>query len=594
MSDVQVPVLIVGGGGAGLTASMLLSVHGVDALLVSSLPTTSIMPKAHVVHQRTMEIFRELGVADAIYERGCPPEQMSHTAWYRDVAGDDPDAGRLIAKMECWGAGYTDPAWVAASPCRQTNLPQIRLEPLLRARAQELNPNGVRFHHELLALEQHPDGVTAVVRDRDAGTDYTVRADYVLGCDGGRTVGRLLGVEMQGVRDVMRSVSVHMTADLSAWMTDDDVLIRWIVHPSLGDRFSVLVPMGPDRWGPQSEEWVFHMNYPIDEESLYDSDEKVVAQMRSRMGVPDFTPEIHVITRWSMEGLLASSMKVGRVFLLGDAAHRHPPTGGLGLNSAVQDAYNLCWKLASVVHGRADASLLDTFEPERLPVDARNTQRSVENALNHGALIAAIGIDPDSTPEENMERSRMLWRDGPDGDAARDAAWPAIASQSMEFNEQNVEFGDSYSSAAIVPDGTPDPVPVDDIRVYEPSTRPGSPLPHAWVEHHGVRTALRDIAASDGFLLIAGEDGAEWCGAAREIARRLGVGLTAIRVGHLEGDYLDPRCAFIRQREFTRTGAILVRPDRVVAWRAHEGSEDPDGALSDAVSRVLGLLTRGS
>jgi 2,4-dichlorophenol 6-monooxygenase len=435
MSEIEVPVLIVGGGGAGLSASMLLSTQGVESLLVSSLPSTSVMPKAHVLHQRTMEIFSEVGVADAVYARGCPPEHMSHTAWYRDVAGDDPDAGRLIAKLECWGAGYTDPAWVAASPCRQTNLPQIRLEPLLRARAAELNPGGVRFGHELLSFAQDDDGVTATVRDRATDADYTVRARYLLGCDGGRTVGGQAGVTMEGHRDVMRSVSVHLSADLSPWMRDDDVLIRWIVHPALGDRFSVLVPMGPERWGTRSEEWVFHMNYPVPEEPLYDDDAKVLAQMRLRLGLPDFDPEIHVITRWSMEGLLASSMQVGRVFVLGDAAHRHPPTGGLGLNSAVQDAYNLCWKLAHVLDDRAGEELLATYEPERFPVDVRNTQRAVENALNHGALIRAIGIDPDDDPAVNAERSRLLWSERAEGEALREAAHPVIASQSMEFNE---------------------------------------------------------------------------------------------------------------------------------------------------------------
>ncbi|MGH7287946.1 MAG: FAD-dependent monooxygenase, partial [Myxococcota bacterium] len=118
MTDVQVPVLIVGGGGAGLTASMLLSRLGVESLLVSALPTTSLLPKAHVLNQRTMEILRELGIAETIYERSAPAEQMQATAWYAGFAGQRPDCGRQIARMEAWGAGGRDPAWAAASPCR--------------------------------------------------------------------------------------------------------------------------------------------------------------------------------------------------------------------------------------------------------------------------------------------------------------------------------------------------------------------------------------------------------------------------------------------------------------------------------------------
>ncbi|HTQ43539.1 MAG TPA: FAD-dependent monooxygenase [Polyangiaceae bacterium] len=385
MTTIQrVPVLIVGGGGAGLTASMLLSTYGVQSLLVSALPTTSIMPKAHVLNQRAMEVFSDVGVADAIYARSTPAAQMSHTAWYLDVCGDQ-DAGRRIHKMECWDGGYTDPAWVAASPCRQANLPQIRLEPILRAHAEQLNPGRVLFGHELLSLEQDANGVSATIRDKSTDAEYLVRADYLLGCDGGRTVGRLIGVQLEGTRDVMRSVSIHMTADLSEWLRDDDVLIRWIVH---GGPLSVLVPMGPEHWGPKSEEWVFHMNYPPELEPDFDTDEKAIAAMRERLGIPDFQPEVHVITRWRLEGLVAPTTKVGRVFLLGDAAHRHPPTGGLGLNSAVHDVYNLCWKMAHVLAGTAGRELLETYHPERFPAShatpsARSRTRSTTCSWSH-------------------------------------------------------------------------------------------------------------------------------------------------------------------------------------------------------------------
>ncbi len=582
----RVPVLIVGGGGAGLTASMLLGTHGVESLLVSALPTTSILPKAHVLNQRAMEVFSDVGVADAIYARSTPAAHMSHTAWYLDVSGDE-DAGRLIHKMECWDGGHTDPAWVAASPCRQANLPQIRLEPLLRDRAEHLNPGRVRFGHELLALEQDARGVTATVRDRAGGTEYEVRADYLLGCDGGRTVGGLVGVQLDGQRDIMRSVSVHMTADLSPWLRDDDVLIRWIVHTRYGGAFSVLVGMGPDHWGTQSEEWVFHMNYPPDAEPLFDTDEKAVAVMRERLGLPDLPLKVHVITRWRLEGLVAPITRVGRVFLLGDAAHRHPPTGGLGLTSAVHDAQNLCWKVAHVLRGTAGEALLDTYHPERFPAFARNVQRSVENALNHLRIIDTLGVAPGMPPEECRRNVGPLREEGPAGDARREQVAQVIASQSMEFKEHNVEIGFRAVSAAVVPDGSPEPVVVDDVRVYQPDTRPGSPLPHAWVERRGVRAPLRQVAPPSAFTLLAGEDGAAWCEAAREAAARRGIELVAVRVGHEEGDWLDPRLAFLRVRGFGRAGAILVRPDRVVAWRSMGGVADPGRELGAALDRVL-------
>jgi len=582
----RVPVLIVGGGSAGLTASMLFGTYGVESLLVSALPTTSILPKAHVLNQRAMEVFSDVGAAEAIYARSTPAANMSHTGWYLDVAGD-ADAGRLIQKMECWDVGYTDPAWVAASPCRQANLPQIRLEPLLRARAEQLNPGRLRFSNELVALEQDGDGVTATIREREGGKEYQVRADYALGCDGGRTVGKLIGVQLDGQRDIMRSVSVHMTADLSKWLRDDDVLIRWIVHTRYGGAFSVLVAMGPEHWGTKSEEWVFHMNYPPELEPLFDTDEKAVAVMKERLGLPDLKLKMYVITRWKLEGLVAPTTRVGRIFLVGDAAHRHPPTGGLGLNSAVHDAYNLCWKIAAVLRGSAGDALLDTYHPERFPAFSRNTMRSVENALNHLQIIDTLGISPGIFPDECRRNVRRLWEEGADANAFREQVKRVIATQSMEFNEHNVEFGFRADSAAIVPDGSSEPAPIDDVRIYRPDTRPGSPLPHAWVERAGRRLPLRQSAPPSAFTLIAGEDGEAWCTAARDAAAQRKVPLVAVRVGHAEGDWLDPRLGFVRMREFGRTGAILVRPDRVIAWRSMGEAADPVGVLGSALDRVL-------
>ncbi|HSP38586.1 MAG TPA: FAD-dependent monooxygenase [Frankiaceae bacterium] len=585
MTDIHVPVLIAGGGGAGLTASMLLSTYGVEHLLVSSTATTSTLPKAHVLQQRAMEVFRNVGCADRIDQAGTPAENMSHTAWYLDVAGSE-HAGRLIHKMEAWDGGATDPAWVAASPCRQTNLPQIRLEPLLKDRAEELNPGGIRFSNEVVALEQDDEGVLATVTDRTSGRNRQVRCDYLIAADGGRTIGKLLGVPMEGQRDVMRTVSVHMSADLSPWMRDPEVLIRWIVHTKYGGAFSVLVPMGPNRWGPDSEEWVFHMNFPPELEEQFDTDEKVLTIMRDRLGMPDFDPTIHKITRWSVEGLLASTIRIGRVFLVGDAAHRHPPTGGLGLNSAVHDVYNLCWKIAHVLEGRAGDALLDSYESERYPSFARNVQRSVENALNHQVLIAALGVEPGVDEQTCRDNVLRLWVEGPVGSERRRALAGVLASQSMEFKEHNVEFGFRAVSSAVVPDGSPEPPNEDDIRIYRPDTRPGSPLPHAWVERPGERRPLREVAPPTHWMLIAGEDGGDWCDKARKAAAERGIQLEAVRVGHLDGDWLDPLLAFTRVREFGRSGAILVRPDRVIAWRsltAHGDSTDQIGAALDQV-----------
>jgi len=583
VATIETPVLIVGGGGAGLTASMLLSKLGVESLLVSALPTTSILPKAHVLNQRAMEILTDLGVAEEIYRRGTPAENMRHTAYYAGFAGRDPVYGRQIGRLESWGAGGLDPDWASASPCRQANLPQIRLEPILKRGAEALSPGRVRFHHELVELDQDRDRVTATIVDHDSGERSVVRARYLLACDAGRTVGPRLGVKLEGPRDILRIVSVYMSADLSRVAPDPDVLIRWIWIPTLGV-LATMVPMGPDHWGPASEEWVFHLNYENADTRALD-DAQVVAHMKDALGLPDLDAKVHVVSRWSMEGVLADRFRVGRVFLVGDAAHRHPPTGGLGLTSAIHDAHNLCWKIAAVLHGHAEDVLLDSYEPERRVVDGRNVQRSLENSTNHLRIATSIGITRDGGEDRNLAALRSALSEG----AHRRAVLAAIASQSMEFHEHVVEYGYTYASSAVVDDGTPPTTLGDDIRLYVPSTRPGAPLPHAVIEDaDGRRLSTLDLVAPGHFVLIAGEEGTAWRDAALALAVEHDLPLEAVRIGHVEGEYRDPRCAWLRRREIGARGAVLIRPDRFIAWRSLDAAADPAAALASAFSRILG------
>jgi 2,4-dichlorophenol 6-monooxygenase len=590
MSDVEVPVLIVGGGGAGLTASMLLSQLGVESLLVSAWPSTSILPKAHVLSPRTMEIFCDVGVADEIYAKGTPAQNMQAAAWYAGLAGPHDGYGREIGRLEAWGGGYTDPDYIAASACRTANLPQIRLEPILRKRAETLaGSDKVRFNHEMLSFTQHADGVIAQVLDKHTGDTHEVRCRYLLGCDGGRTVGKLLGIQMEGVRDVMNMVSVHMTADLSRWARDPEVLIRWLVNPDFGGMWAsgVLVPMGPDHWGPNSEEWVFHLQYAVDDADALDQ-AKVLERMRATLGVPDLTPEVHNISHWILEALVAERFRDGRVFLLGDAAHRHPPTGGLGLNSAVQDAHNLCWKVAAVLDGAASEALLDSYELERRPVDANNADRAMKNALNHVTVEQAIGLSPQASAAQNWDQLTPIWRDVAGAAEKRHRINTAIAAQTMEFRHHRVDFGYNYPEGAIVDDDqTPHAEPLESIRLYQPSTRPGHPLPHAFVEYAGRRTSTAELVGAGRFLLIAGEDGHAWCEAAAKLAEDNAIALEAVRIGVLSGDYIDIRCAWLKQREIGAQGALLVRPDRYIAWRSLGRVENPYAELRNVFSQIL-------
>jgi 2,4-dichlorophenol 6-monooxygenase len=591
MTTTTVPVLIVGGGGAGLSASMLLSSLGVDSLLVSALPTTSILPKAHVLGQRTMEIYTELGVADRIYELGTPQENLVATGFYAGVQGDNPNAGREIGTIDLWGSGDRDPEYIDASPCPTTNLPQIRLEPVLKAHAEVLSSNGIRFNHELVTLEQDATGVLATIRDRAEGTEYQIRAQYLIAADGGRTVGKLVGITVEGQRNILDMVSVHMSADLSDVLEDDSVLLRWLANPDFGGTFTggVLCPMGPHNWGTKSEEWVFHIGYPHGDPDAGDRD-KVVARMKTLLGMPDLQAQIHAVSLWTMEGIIADRFRVGRVFVIGDAAHKHPPTSGLGLNSAIHDAQNLCWKLALVLSGRAGDALLDTYDDERRPVIERNIANSVKCAEDRFRLDAVLGLSDQKSPEENWAALEVIWDSSHPGYASRRRLVDnALAAQTGEFRHHGLEFGFTYTSAAVVEDGSPPYVPIDAVRLYEPSTKPGHPLPHAFVARQGERFPLQNLTHGGRFLLIAGEDGDDWVSAGRAVADQFGIALEAFTLGADDSDLVDLRFAWLRKRQITRRGAVLVRPDRYIGFRSTAGVSDPQAELANALAQILAV-----
>lgn len=587
-SDVQrTPVLVVGGGGAGLTASMLLSIMGIESLLVSSLPSTSALPKAHVLNQRSMEIMRDCGVDEAIYEKGTPPWAMSHAAFYGGFAGR-PESGTSIFKQESWGCGGMDEEWAAASPMVSSNLPQIRLEPILKERAERLAPSRVRFHHEVVDLQDIGERVRARVVDRTTNREYVVEAEFVIACDGGRTVGSLVDITLEGQRDLARTASLYVSADFSKWSKDPDVLLRWHWCPEIG-KMIVMAPMGPNHWGGESEEWVIHINYSMDDARALD-DDSVLSDVRTALGIGDHPMTIHLITRWTIGGLVADRFRSGRVFVAGDAAHRHPPTGALGLTSAMHDVHNLCWKVAYRVRGWAGDALLDTYEAERKPVDARNVQRSLENSRAYARISHLFGFsDPTAEPEQRWATLRRMWSIDPADEEFRRQVFEVMAAQSQEFREHDVEYGYRHESTAVVGDGSP-PEPVGDFRLFVPSTRPGHPLPHAWVEDwHGRRMSTLDLVNGDRFVLIAGEDGDDWCEAAAFAAADFGIPIRCFRIGHARGDLRDPRMRWHKVRGIEATGTLLVRPDRCVAFRSVRSSNDPRSTLTSALKSILSL-----
>ena len=588
MKTIETPVLICGGGGAGLSLSIFLSARGIDNVLVERHATTSHLPKAHYYNQRTMEIFREHGIADVIYARGTPMENMGCIVWMTSLWGDGPLDRKLLYKMDAFGGGKLEPVYTADSPTPSGNLPQLRLEPILREFAEKSPHAKVRFGHELLRFEQDERGVTSVVKNLETGEAFEVRSLYLCGADRGRTINPALGIELQGPTNLVDMVSTHMSADLSKYITDDSPLIRWFANPEGGSGWGsgVMVGMGPTRFDRHSEEWVFHFAFRPDDPDFNEAD--IVPRIRQLLKIPDLEIEVHKVSHWIVEAVLATKYRAGRCLVLGDAAHRHPPTTGLGLNSGIQDAHNLAWKLAAVLKGEAGDALLDTYEQERRPVAARNTRWALMTFMNHVVTDAGFGLIPGAPPELNAFQISTLLSDTDEGEWFRARMDEVVGTQRMEFQAHDMEIGFRYDAGALVPDGTEPPPRGRMGDIYTPTTRPGHRLPHAWVEKAGQRVSTHDLCGRGRFVLLTGEKDRGWREAARAASEWLQVPVEAISIGAGRCDATDVDGTWAKRREIGDDGAILVRPDVHVGYRAASAPADPTSALADALRKILG------
>ncbi|MDX2937668.1 FAD-dependent monooxygenase [Streptomyces ipomoeae] len=585
MQDIRVPVLIIGGGATGLATSIFLSSYGIDHLVVERHESTSLLPKAHYLNQRTMEILRQHGVADAIYEVGTPPSNMAKVVWRTTMAGEDPLAAKTFHRMDAFGGGALAEQYGKDSACLSTNLPQLRLEPLLRRQAEQRAPGRVLFNHELTHFTQDENAVTATIVDRTTNESTTVVAEYLVGADGGKTVGPAIGATQIGPSDLLDIVTAHLTADFSQWW-DDDTLIAHFLNPGAASYPSGgnMAAMGPT-WGRHSEEWAFHFAFLPTEDSDLD-EASMLAKIRELLGVGDHPITINRISHWSVQGTIADRYQDRRVFLAGDAAHRHPPTTGLGLNTGLQDAHNLAWKLAAVLNSTADPALLDTYQAERQPIGARVVDWALFTMQNHFVIDAGMGLMPIPMPPP-MHRAifETFFADSPAGATRRARFEEAIATQRTEFQAHDLEIGIAYASGALVPDGSAEP-PSDPMgSIYHPTTRPGSRLPHAWLEKDGTRISTHDLTGTDGrFVLITGEDGGAWTQAAATVVEKLGIDITVAAVGP---EFRDVEGQWASVREIDQAGAVLVRPDNHIAWRSLSADPRAEDVLLSATRKVL-------
>ena len=544
--EVEVPVLVVGGSLVGLSTALFLAWHGVESLVVERHSGTAIHPRAGHFNLRTLEILRSAGLEETVKRKSreqYPPDG--------GISNVESLAGREIATY------FTDlNAGVAEfSPTIRLFINQDALEPILRARAEELGAR-TRYRTECTALEQDDDGVTAVLTDVATGTRSRVRARYAVAADGNRSpVRSRLGIQMRGHGVLSNSITIYFRAerDLAPLLARRNQGVHYVTNPVLrgffrldrsGNGGFLVVNLVGDTARPEIVAAYPEAPWANVAEGI--TRDRALELLRAAIGVPGMPLVIEDIAPWQAVADVAERYADGRVFLAGDAVHVVPPNGGFGGNTGVHDAHNLAWKLALVIKGTAGPGLLATYDAERRPVGEFTVEQSYARYV--GRVAPYLGTA---------------------------GAQPVV-------DDLYLELGYRYGSPAVIAEPGDDTAPHRHPR--DCHGQPGSRAPHVWLDRRGARVSALDLFGGS-FVLLAGARGTAWHDAARDAAQRLNVGLDGYRVD--DGELTDADARFPAAYGISEDGAVLVRPDGFVAWRAFDATGATVEAMTGVLSRVL-------
>lgn len=577
---IETDVLVVGSGPAGSTAAALLSTYGVPNVLVTKYRWLSDTPRAHITNQRALEVLRDLGLEDDAKLYGTPQELMGHNVFCTSIAGEE------LGRVATWGSHPMSAArHKLSSPCAMMDLPQNFLEPIVFGAACARGTKA-RLSTEYLSHVQDADGVTSRVRDRVSGEEYEIRSKYLIGADGGNSrVAQDAGLEMNGRMGVAGSINIIIEADLSRHVAHRPSVLYWVMQPgsNVGG-----IGMGVVRMVRPWNEWLLIWGYDISQPAPEVDEAFAKGVAHSLIGDDSIPVKIKSVSTWTVNHMHAVEYAKGRVFCMGDACHRHPPSNGLGSNTSIQDAFNLAWKMKLVLDGKAAPSLLDSYQAERAPIGKQVVDRANKSIEEFGPIFKALGLLDTSDPDAMKANMESRKEDTDVAEERRKALREAIAHKVYEFDAHGVEMNQRYRSDAIVSDGSADPGFAQDPElITQQTTFPGARLPHGWVEQGPRRVSTIDLCGHGRFTLITSIGGQGWVEAARRLSGETGVEIEPVTIGP-GCDWEDPYGYWANLREVDDSGCILVRPDHHVAWRAQRRSDDAHGELARVMGAVLG------
>ncbi|KIX09723.1 uncharacterized protein Z518_00804 [Rhinocladiella mackenziei CBS 650.93] len=588
---IETPLLIAGAGPAGASLACFLSYppYSMTGIMISAAPSTSQTPRAHITNPAAFECLRDIDLEQACLAQSVEGDCMIHTRWCHDMTGEE--YGRIYS----WG---NDPKrrgeYEAATPCHHVDLPQTVFEPILVQRASAQGWD-VRFRTSIVDFKTEDDGkILSRVRDGLTEAEYFIRSDYLFGCDGARSqVLRELEIPLVKKPGQGLALNVLVKVDLSDYVEARKGNLHWVFQPE--KEYPDFAWSGLIRMVKPWHEWMFILFPKPGTEWKEPTHEQYVQRCKEIVGRDDLPLEILDISKWYINEIVAEYYSKGNIFCLGDAVHRHPPFNGLGSNTCVQDAFNLAWKIKFVSQGLASPSLLESFSTERQPVGLGVITRANQGIRDHVPVWREMGL-MEETVEKRMEVFNFLKSPSPEARERRKRVNIAIEGTSHEFHGIGVEMNHRYESPAVylkdeIKAGRAKPEwPEDAILHHKVSTYPGHRLPHVWLNRTmpmKEQISTIDLAGHGRFCLLTGIGGDKWIEAADKVGRELGVEIKAHSIGWGQ-EWVDVYRDWERRREIEEDGAILVRPDRFVAWRSMELRDDCEEKLLEVMKSVLG------